>query len=453
MSSKRQTVFIFFIILALSFVVSGCGGSSYSEDMSVQTGQSIADMPELENHFEEVSSDGEEVTMGRKLVYNLDYTLLVPDPNRTVNEIMGQTNKFGGYMVESRLSSDNGESSHARLVVKIPQNNMEQMSAYLETLGTVKHQTMYTDDVTIEFQSQAKTVEAIQQVYYRVNENEKNMQLNRLLLKEQPESCLIFCNTRIAVERVQRFLWRKGYLCYALHGDIPQNKRTITLRRFKRGEFHIMIATDVAARGIHIDELSLVINYDVPLEKDGYVHRIGRTGRAGNQGRAITLVTSEDIMDLYEIEEHIGTMIPEGELPSEAEFNQYRAKATEWIERNSLKEQASNSTPKQGSKQKTNKSSDRYLQSGRRSKDSSKETYNKSKTGAGQTNRRPYAAPVEKDLRSNSPSPLTSANLETVPSSSDPISTNADNKTPAATKKKSWLKQLWQNIIKDQAKA
>ena len=307
--------------------------------------------------------------------------------------------------------------------------------------------------VTIEFQSQAKTVEAIQQVYYRVNDNEKNMQLNRLLLKEQPESCLIFCNTRIAVERVQRFLWRKGYLCYALHGDIPQNKRTITLRRFKRGAFHIMIATDVAARGIHIDELSLVINYDVPLEKDGYVHRIGRTGRAGNQGRAITLVTSDDIMDLYEIEEHIGTMIPEGELPSEAEFNQYRAKATEWIERNSLKEQASNSTPKQGSKQKTNKSSDRYLQSGRRSKDSSKETYNKSKTGAGQTNRRPYAAPVEKDLRSNSPSPLTSANLETVPSSSDPISTNADNKTPAATKKKSWLKQLWQNIIKDQAKA
>ncbi|MDI9479582.1 MAG: DUF4349 domain-containing protein [Syntrophomonadaceae bacterium] len=151
MSSKRQTVFIFFIILALSFVVSGCGGSSYSEDMSVQTGQSIADMPELENHFEEVSSDGEEVTMGRKLVYNLDYTLLVPDPNRTVNEIMGQTNKFGGYMVESRLSSDNGESSHARLVVKIPQNNMEQMSAYLETLGTVKHQTMYTDDVTMEY--------------------------------------------------------------------------------------------------------------------------------------------------------------------------------------------------------------------------------------------------------------------------------------------------------------
>ncbi len=89
--------------------------------------------------------------MGRKLVYNLDYTLLVPDPNRTVNEIMGQTNKFGGYMVESRLSSDNGESSHARLVVKIPQNNMEQMSAYLETLGTVKHQTMYTDDVTMEY--------------------------------------------------------------------------------------------------------------------------------------------------------------------------------------------------------------------------------------------------------------------------------------------------------------
>jgi ATP-dependent RNA helicase DeaD len=191
--------------------------------------------------------------------------------------------------------------------------------------------------VTIEIESQTKTVDTTQQAYYRVNHNEKNIQLNRLLLIEHPESCMIFCNTRIAVDRVQMFLSRKGYASQALHGDIPQARRLKTIEQFKHGEFHLLVATDVAARGIHIDDLSLVINYDVPMEKDSYVHRIGRTGRAGNTGRAITLVTSEDIMSLYEIEEHIGAMITEAELPTEADYNEHKAEAEKWIQANSLK--------------------------------------------------------------------------------------------------------------------
>ena len=191
--------------------------------------------------------------------------------------------------------------------------------------------------VTIEIESQTKTVDTIQQVYYRVNRNEKNTWLNRLLLIEQPDSCMIFCNTRVGVDRVQSFLTRKGYACQALHGDIPQGRRLKTMQQFKQGEFHLLVATDVAARGIHIDDLSLVINYDVPNEKDSYVHRIGRTGRIGNAGRAISLVTSEDIMLLYEIEEHIGAMIQEAELPSEAVYNERKAAAEKWVKENSKK--------------------------------------------------------------------------------------------------------------------
>ena len=191
--------------------------------------------------------------------------------------------------------------------------------------------------VTIEIESQTKTVDITEQVYYRVNNNEKNIQLNRLLLVEQPESCMIFCNTRIAVDKVQSILSRKGYASQALHGDIPQARRLKTIQQFKQGEFHLLVATDVAARGIHIDGLSLVINYDVPLEKDSYVHRIGRTGRAGKVGRAITLVTGEDIMSLYAIEEHIGAMIAEAELPSEAVFNEHRASSEKWIQAKSQK--------------------------------------------------------------------------------------------------------------------
>jgi len=193
------------------------------------------------------------------------------------------------------------------------------------------------DPITVEIESPTKTVDVIQQVYYRVGEKEKNTQLNRLLLSERPESCMIFCNTRFAVDKVQSYLTRKGYVSHALHGDIPQGRRMKTIQQFKQGAFYLLVATDVAARGIHIEGLSLVINYDVPNDKDNYVHRIGRTGRAGKAGRAITLVTGEDIMSLYEIEEHTGGRIDEEELPLEADFNAHKAEIEKWVQANSQK--------------------------------------------------------------------------------------------------------------------
>lgn len=204
--------------------------------------------------------------------------------------------------------------------------------------------------VTIEIESQTKTVDTVEQMYYRVEHNEKRTQLNRLLLMERPESCMIFCNTRIAVDRVQSFLMRKGYASQALHGEIPQARRMKTMQQFKQGDFHILVATDVAARGIHIEGLSLVINYDVPVEKDSYVHRIGRTGRAGHTGRAVSLVTSDDIMSLYAIEEHINAMIPEAELPSEAELNKHSPEIAAWTEANLLKAVPPRAIPDSGAK-------------------------------------------------------------------------------------------------------
>ncbi|PKM62468.1 MAG: ATP-dependent helicase [Firmicutes bacterium HGW-Firmicutes-21] len=218
--------------------------------------------------------------------------------------------------------------------------------------------TYMNNPVTIEIESQTKTVDTIKQEYYRVSREEKCMQLNRILLKEQPESCIVFCNTRIAVDKVQSFLTRKGYSSQALHGDIPQGKRLQTIQQFKKNDFHLLVATDVAARGIHIDDLSLVINYDVPMEKDSYVHRIGRTGRAGNGGHAITMVTGNDIISFYEIEEHTGALIPEGDLPTDAELNERKESAEKWIlskaqtikPQHSVNQSQSNKKPPQGNK-------------------------------------------------------------------------------------------------------
>ncbi len=207
--------------------------------------------------------------------------------------------------------------------------------------------------ITIEIESPTMTVDSINQVYYRVQHNEKRTWLNNLLLVEQPESCIIFCNTRMTVDRVHNFLARKGYSSKALHGDIPQNKRLKTMEQFKRGDFILLVATDVAARGIHVDDLALVINYDVPVEKDSYVHRIGRTGRAGNVGKAITLVTGDDIISLYEIEEHIGVLIEEGELPSEAHIKDRKDNANQWLQAHAKKVTRSKDYPKDTQKRKS----------------------------------------------------------------------------------------------------
>ncbi len=172
---------------------------------------------------------------------------------------------------------------------------------------------------TIELGTDTKTVDSIKQIYYRAEGNDKKNQLDRLLRYHQPESCMVFCNMRVDVDRVNQYLEKKGYYTEAIHGMKTQSNRMRTIDQFKTSKVQVMVATDVAARGIHIDDLSIVINYNVPVEKDSYIHRIGRTGRAGNGGLAISLVSSEEIMSLYELEEHVGALIEEVSLPTDEE--------------------------------------------------------------------------------------------------------------------------------------
>ncbi len=206
-----------------------------------------------------------------------------------------------------------------RIIKRIPGNRVTMLfSATMPPEIQRLCKTYMKTPETIEIESETKTVDSISQFYYKVEANEKRKQLHRILTVEQPDSCMVFCNTRIAVDRVNEFLEGKGYTCKALHGANSQSNRMRSIQQFKKGDFEVLVATDVAARGIHVDDLSLVINYDVPLEKDSYVHRIGRTGRAGNGGRAITLVTKDDLFSLYEIEEHVGVLIQEEPLPTDA---------------------------------------------------------------------------------------------------------------------------------------
>ncbi len=162
----------------------------------------------------------------------------------------------------------------------------------------------------IEVQPEEITVKNITQKLFHVTKEEKFSLLLSLLKKLKPQSCLIFTNTKDRAVEVSERLSLNGYRAQYLMGDMPQAKRLKTIERMKEGKLPILVATDVAARGLQIDDLELVVNYDIPEDFENYVHRIGRTARAGKSGKAITLACEEYIYGLEAIEEYIQMKIP-----------------------------------------------------------------------------------------------------------------------------------------------
>ena len=177
----------------------------------------------------------------------------------------------------------------------------------------------------IEIQATGVTTNKIEHALYIVEENQKLSVLRDVTIVENPDSCIIFCRTKDRVDTLCEHLTNFGYSCDLIHGGMNQDARLEVMNDFKRGEFRYLIATDVAARGIDVDNITHVINYDLPLEKESYVHRTGRTGRAGLQGKAITLVTPFEDRFLNEVEDYIGFKIPSMTIPSEAEVRQKKA--------------------------------------------------------------------------------------------------------------------------------
>src|SRR5208337_4261236 len=149
----------------------------------------------------------------------------------------------------------------------------------------------------------------IKQVFYEVREGDKINALSRLLDVENPQLAIVFCHTKREVDEVAMKLGQMGYNAGALHGDFTQARRDEVMYRFKDGSLDILVATDVAARGLDIKDVTHVINYNIPQNPDSYVHRIGRTGRAGKSGIAITLVTPREYKHLRLIEKTARTVI------------------------------------------------------------------------------------------------------------------------------------------------
>ena len=161
----------------------------------------------------------------------------------------------------------------------------------------------------------ATTADTVKQLLVTADEREKREVLRDLLRAEPVRNALVFCNRKRDVDMLYKSLRRHGFDAGQLHGDMDQSQRTATLESFKRGEITILVCSDVAARGLDIDDLSHVFNFDVPIHAEDYVHRIGRTGRAGRSGAAFTIATRADGKFLAAIEKLIGKPVPRVDLP------------------------------------------------------------------------------------------------------------------------------------------
>ena len=244
--------------------------------------------------------------------------ILIGTPGRVIDLNEGGNLDLTGahfcVIDEADRMFDMGFYDDLRKILKcLPEAESRQTMLFSATLNTyVKNLAWeYTrDPVEITIEAENITVSEIQQELLHVSSDEKMKLLVGILRHENPESAIIFCNTKRCCEVVAKRLVINGIKAEFMIGDLPQSKRLQILKSFKAGEIRILVATDVAARGIDVDDLAMVINYDLPVEAENYVHRIGRTARAGRTGKAYTFCSEQDVYNLPAIERYIEMSIP-----------------------------------------------------------------------------------------------------------------------------------------------
>jgi ATP-dependent RNA helicase DeaD len=188
-------------------------------------------------------------------------------------------------------------------------------------------ETILRDPQTVTITQSEHTNTSITQLYYVVQEHERDDALVRLIDYKTPSKCIVFCRTKKEVDRLANHLTSQGFKVASLHGDMEQKQREVTIRAFKQGQVDIFVATDVAARGLDVADVSHVFNYHLPFDSESYVHRIGRTGRGGKSGEAITLVTPGEFRAIRRIEKDVGTTIASQTIHTRRELQETKDNA------------------------------------------------------------------------------------------------------------------------------
>lgn len=181
------------------------------------------------------------------------------------------------------------------------------------------------DPQRVRIEQKALTVPTVEQIYYEVDRRNKTELLTRLIDIHDLKLGIIFCNTKRMVDELVDHLNVQGYSAEGLHGGMTQAVRDRVMNKFRKSGLEFLVATDVAARGIDVDDVQVVFNYDIPYDAEDYLHRIGRTGRAGRSGRAISFVAGREVMQIHQIERFTKVRIQRGKVPTASQVEEARA--------------------------------------------------------------------------------------------------------------------------------
>ena len=234
------------------------------------------------------------------------------------------------------------------IMTKLPQNACKGMfSATIDDNINLVCEKYMKNIVRIEIKDEDKHIKKqISEFFIKSEEKNKYDLLKSIIYKECPHSVIVFANTRDKVDEIYKSMKKDKFTVGVIHGDMSQDKRLFIIKDFKENKFNILVSSDITSRGIHVDDVSLVINYEVPRDKENYVHRIGRTGRVDKLGKAITIVSNKEEKYLREIEEYTKNQIEEINEIDEREVSEGKNKF-KILQENLLKNRKSNTNKKE----------------------------------------------------------------------------------------------------------
>lgn len=260
--------------------------------------------------------------------------IIIGTPGRVMDHMRRRTIDFSGLTTivldEADEMLNMGFRDDIDLILKsVPlQRQTELFSATMSSEIMQITKLYQTDAVVVKASHKELTLPNIEQFYVEVKESGKLELLSRMIDAYNIKSALVFCNTKRKVDEVTYGLQNRGYDAEALHGDMKQSQRDKVMSGFRKNAFEILVASDVAARGIDIDDVEVVFNYDIPSDDEYYVHRIGRTGRAGRTGKSYSFIWGREMSKLLEIQKYSGTKIQPMKIPTLVDVEQKKVLST-----------------------------------------------------------------------------------------------------------------------------
>ncbi|MCB0724283.1 MAG: DEAD/DEAH box helicase [Ignavibacteriae bacterium] len=307
-----------------------------TRELTIQVAEEINELLKYKNGISIVPIYGGQSIDRQIKALKSGVQIIIATPGRLVDHIMRKTIKLDKvFMVvldEADIMLDMGFRNDLETILKnVPKQRQTVLFSATMSKPILDLSKKYlVSPEMVKVVHKELTVPKIKQYYLEVKPNVKLEALTRLLDIHDPELAIVFCNTKRGVDKLAKHLQARGYFAEGLHGDMRQQQRDKVMSKFRTGELDILVATDVAARGIDVDEIDVVFNYDVPQDEEYYVHRIGRTARAGREGKAFTFVTGKEIYKIRDIEKFSKTKIVRQNIPSVKDVQ--AIKTTEIIE-------------------------------------------------------------------------------------------------------------------------